>query len=146
MTGGDRAPQATPAHAGAKAIRRGAARSPVSVRWFALVVAMLLAFTGQSIVTQTHIHLDGGPIAASATLGVPQQTAKTPSTPDRPATCPICRQTARAGQYLAADPIAVVPPLRTLPWLVVPALAAWSGRRLSHAWHSRGPPQHRAIR
>ncbi len=146
MTAWARTRQIPPARAGAKAFGR-ATQSPVSLRWFALVMAVLLAFTGQSIVTQTHIHPETGfasTLTTSLTGSLPLAT-KAPSSPDRPANCPICREIARAGHYVASAPIAFFPPMRTLALLIVPVFALWCGRRLSHAWYSRGPPLHRTI-
>ncbi len=115
---------------------RSAGNSRSGARWFAVVLAALLSFTWQSIVTQTHVH--PGVLAAA---GHPDsQLGRRHAPPESPADCPIGRLTAQADHYLSPAPIVIAPPAAVFLWLFVPLFLPWTGRRRSHAWHSRGPP------
>jgi hypothetical protein len=117
---------------------RRPARSPrVSTRWILLVLAALLSFTGQNVVTQTHVHFEGLSTAVTPAAARPAAHRRAPSSP---ASCPICHEAAQTAFYLIADPVALALPIALAFWMMVPAGASWPGRRRSHAWHSRGPP------
>jgi hypothetical protein len=124
-----RIPARAPSH-------RAARPAPVSARWLVLALAALLSFAGQNLVTQTHVHFDIEPVA-STRAAPPLARHRAPASP---ASCPICHEAAQTAFYLIADPVALVLPVALAFWMAVPLGAAWSGRRRSHAWHSRGPP------
>ncbi|MFA5965899.1 MAG: hypothetical protein WC804_17930 [Sphingomonas sp.] len=110
-------------------------------RWFAVVVATLLAFVGQAFVTQTHLHVASSQRSdVLASLSGGATDLKTgPTSPDLPI-CPICREIAHAGAYLAPTPIAFpAPEPVAVGRVVLPALAL-TPRQDSHGWRSRAPP------
>jgi hypothetical protein len=118
-------------------IRRG------DTGWRSVAWVLLLAFTLQSFVTQTHIH--GAPQAlAGATIGkVLLATAspqdKSPIENDT-ATCPFCQAVAHAGAFFAsAAPLLLLPVVSAA--CATPRLIATAIRLPSaHGWQSRAPP------
>lgn len=123
-------------------VRSFAGVSPAnrSAHWFILLAA-LLAFSWQSVLVQTHRHIQLS--ASRAVVALHDGSAKprqshTPS--DSSANCPICRELAHATHYLA--PAAIV-------FIAAPATIAPLGSVLSvlpahhrrwHRWRSREPP------
>ena len=128
------------ANTGSRAIKRLPKRE-VRPGWVAVLLAVLLAFSWQSFVTQTHEHFDSGnhSTVAGAKTDAPQ--LKTGRLPTNPAdTCPICREIAQAGHYLLPAPVAFHTPETITHWLTVtPSLVLVLCLR-SHAWQSRAPP------
>lgn len=121
----------SPALRGAGSVRRAA--------WFATMVAILLTFTWQSFVTQTHRHYDLL-AAATATAGLSVQTPGKSSPADLPASCPICSELAHAGQVILPAPLTIAAPAEAPVLLVTTAPLALSRAERSHAWQSRAPP------
>ena len=123
----DRSPSAT--------VRRpGGARRAT---WFATMVAILLAFSWQSFVAQTHRHYSAA--AATATSAQLQSPGKS-SPSDLPATCPICSELAHAGQVILPAPVTLAAPAESPIWLATTAPLTLSRTERSHAWRSRAPP------
>ena len=105
------------------------------------IAFMLLAFTVQTFVTQTHIHATayGAPTALHLTDG-PAKPGNLPSNDDS-TNCPLCKEILQSGHFVGTA------------WLVfsLPAQAASSLEPVaalrpatSHAafrWHSRAPPR-----
>lgn len=115
-------------------------RSPGGVRratWFATMVAILLAFTWQSFVAQTHRHY--GAVAATAT-GAQLQSPGKSSPSDIPATCPICSELAHAGQVILPAPATIAAPAESPVWRIRTVPLGLSRAERSHAWQSRAPP------
>lgn len=106
--------------------------------WFATMMAILLAFTWQSFVAQTHRHY--GPAAAATPAGVALQQAGKQSPSDLPATCPICSELAHAGQAVLPTPVTIAAPTESPVWLATTAPLHFSLSQRSHAWQSRAPP------
>jgi hypothetical protein len=102
--------------------------------WFAMMMAILLAFTWQSFVAQTHRHYD----ASAAKTAALQQGGT--SSPDQPASCPICSELAHAGQVILPAPVTIAAPAEAPVWLATTAPLALSRSERSHAWRSRAPP------
>jgi hypothetical protein len=108
----------------------------------ALLLALLLSLFGQSLLTQTHIHVDPPSRATflSAHGALAARVAHRHHSSHGSANCPICREMAQAGQYLpAAPPGAASVGLTPVP-VPAPVASGIPGRVRSHAWHSRGPP------
>jgi hypothetical protein len=104
-----------------------------------LSLALLLALLWQALVIQAHVHV-APTVTASANAQAAAVTGPTPKNGDDPATCPICREMAHVGHYLAATPPFIRRSLaRSSLWRSVP-LRRWLTRKRSHAWQSRGPP------
>ncbi len=128
---------------------RKAATSPAEVRrgipgWRLVTWIVLLAFTLQSFVTQTHMHWSSGAGSGAIVAGSfdgPAPQNKSPFEKDKTA-CPFCQAIVHAGAFFAS-----AAPLLPLPF----AWAAHSPPRLiatkfsafpAHSWQSRAPPQH----
>ena len=106
--------------------------------WRFIACLVLIAFTLQSYITQTHIH-NATPAAAAKI--VTHAPGKAPAD-DNPVDCPFCQAVAHDGPFF----------LPTVPLLILsiefvehaaPALRfhrPWEAR--GHIWQSRAPPQH----
>jgi hypothetical protein len=108
----------------------------------AVVLLTLLAFTSQSIITQSHIHigaLSGNAITVAQKNAHQPLPAKTPAGDDQ-TNCPICQGLLHAGSYLAPSAAAVMlSTIATLVSVVVIQTVAITQTH-SHAWKSRAPP------
>jgi|SRR5579871_3279472 len=111
--------------------------------WRSVTWLVLLAFTLQAFVTQTHIH--GLPrTATGATIGtvLTSESGQHKAPIDNDATgCPFCQAIVHAGAFFA--PVA---PLLLLPvvWTAGAAIAPIPIAVVSpppHSWQSRAPPQ-----
>lgn len=99
---------------------------------------VLVAFTFQSFLVQTHIHnlpqsFSTGIAGVAASHG-----AKAPLDADK---CFLCQEYVHSGAYLTPAVIAALPPTATaslLPLLFAPLHAV---RLLSHNWKGRAPPR-----
>jgi hypothetical protein len=111
--------------------------------WRSVTWLVLLAFTLQSFVTQTHIH--ALPPMAAATIGKVLTSApgadKSPVSSDT-TTCPFCQAISHAGAFFASSTPRLPFPIDWAECLV-PFLIAIAGRSFAaHSWQSRAPPQH----
>ncbi len=114
---------------------------------FRFIVALLtlLAFTSQSIVTQTHIH-GAGHLASAATPTVTGHAAHS-SLPDKapPAddqsNCQICQGLAHAGSYVTPSAAAVTVSAVAMTFSILVTDTVWIAQTHSHAWQSRAPPR-----
>ncbi len=114
-----------------------------------LTFLALFAFTCQSYLTQTHIHLlpafgtestfaaDGG---AKSLTGSTLPKDKYPADQD-PANCPICQEMVHAGQAIVPVAAAVFLPALPALGLVVIAETARHFNAPSHNWQGRAPPE-----
>jgi hypothetical protein len=122
-------------------------------RSFAVYI-IVAAFTFQSYVTQTHIHIlsvpgiSGNTIGRDAqqssdkvagNLGKQQKQDRYPANDD-PSNCPICQQIALVGHVLTAGATSLIPPSELATGVPIrgDVLVLTSG--VSHTWRSRGPP------
>jgi hypothetical protein len=114
--------------------------SRIRAGWLAFLLAVTLALSWQSFLTQTHQHFASA-FTTATTQGVGTATALPDRTsPDQPATCPICREIAHAGYYLFPTLATIDAPIATTfdfgaAVVLRPVLV-----RRSHAWQSRAPP------
>jgi hypothetical protein len=123
--------------------RAGGVRADLKARCVAILVAVLLAFSWQSFVAQTHVHFASGAdaSAASAGPGVTAETSAKPPSSDEPADCPICDEMAHAGHiYLPASLSFQLPQLGGV-WIALAAARMLAPSQSSHAWNSRAPPR-----
>jgi hypothetical protein len=104
--------------------------------WLALVGALLLSLSWQSVVLQTHRHF--APFAGTATTRVASPDNQSPA--DLPSNCPICRELAHAGPVVLPAPVAIDAPAPLVFWFAVSVLLGLALVRRSHAWQSRAPP------
>ena len=111
-----------------------------STRWRSLIWILLLSFTLQSYVTQTHMH-PAVHVGANASIAKITNKAPAPGDPDG-LNCPFCQAIATAGAFFTpAAPLLILPTLwvrlavpRASVVLLHPAFA-WG-------WNSRAPPRH----
>jgi hypothetical protein len=131
-----------------KARRIGSnSRSPRSGRrlsagWVAVLLAMLVVFSWQSFVAETHNHFARAPISTAVNAAAPVTTTSSDQNSpfDSPANCPICREIAQSAAYLPPAPIALPAPLAMLVWLVAGLAFGLILERRSLGWRSRAPP------
>jgi len=85
--------------------------------WVAVLLAMLVVFSWQSFVAQTHNHFASAPISTAAgQTGAVAATSSDRNSPfDSPANCPICREIAQSAAYL--PPAAELGPVPAVYWL-----------------------------
>lgn len=102
---------------------------------------VLLAFTLQSFITQTHIHgLFGGGAAAAKVLASGSPHGKTPKQ-DSSADCSFCQAITHAGAFSVPSAPTLILPV-TLAEIAAPLFMAMvAGIPPSHPWHSRAPPR-----
>jgi hypothetical protein len=111
----------------------------------ALTVVALLAFTFQSYVTQTHIHVAGRTGIETSMLGgdakssATHKTDKFPANQD-PSNCPICQEILHSGSFVTPSAIAALPPALAVSVVVVRLEAAIAHQPVSHSWRGRAPP------
>lgn len=109
----------------------------------AITFLALFAFSVQSYITQTHIHL--APQQISGVAG--DSKASSPAQPhDRypanedPANCPICQEIMHAGQFVTPAAIAVLLPTLAASTIAIVLDVPIALRTVSHSWHGRAPP------
>lgn len=114
--------------------------------WFRgryIACLLVLAFSVQSYITQTHI--DGWVWATGERTAI-GMLAQAPSDTKAPAghhrtDCPFCQAVTHAGVFFApALPVWILP----VVWIgqaSLPARAPTGGRTAAHIWQSRAPPQ-----
>lgn len=109
----------------------------------AIACLLLLAFTLQSFITQTHIHGIFDPAGDSqivkAQVNAPSHNGKAPA--DNPADCPLCQAIAHAGVFFTPSAPALILPISWAEMLAPVVLAGAIDRFSSHPWHSRAPPR-----
>jgi hypothetical protein len=102
-----------------------------------IVALLLLAFSFQSYVAQTHIHdiVGKAPVALVHQAGHDRAPVQ-----NLPFDCPFCQMLTHAGSFLVPDPSLVLP---SPQWTI---LTAWNhdfaGMAIAanHDWQSRAPP------
>ena len=113
-----------------------------------LVIALLtlLAFTSQTILTQTHIHAAKRSGTTAHTLIVKTSSNQTqlpqrsPSDRD-PADCPICQVVAHSGAYVTPSFAALVTISVGIHVVAFVVEVVTIARLASHGWLSRAPPR-----
>ena len=109
--------------------------------WFAVMMALVLALSWQSVLTQTHDHRHVASLAEAAPhydSGRHHQDDQAPS--HLPAHCLTCRAAAHAGAAVLPAPVVFVAP--SLASFQPAAIAPFgiSAVQRSHRWQSRAPP------
>ena len=110
--------------------------------WVAVLLAMLVAFSWQSFVAETHNHFARAPLPTTANAARPVTTSSSDQNSpfDSPANCPICREIAQSAAYLPPAPIVLPVPQAMLVWLVAGLAFGLILERRALGWHSRAPP------
>ncbi len=104
-----------------------------------LNLAVLLTFTLQAFLVQTHIHnlpaslLPVGGVSASA-----PDTSKAPFDADK---CFLCQEYVHGGVYLTPAAAAVLPPSAVISLMPLATVAVLAARPQSHNWMGRAPPR-----
>lgn len=114
----------------AKTKLRGGGRA-----WRLIAILLMLAFSFQSYLVQTHIH---EPAAVSATL-IHHAGHKAPAN-NTPFDCPFCQVVNHAGSFLISD-VSLL--LLASQWVEMTAprhLTPEVGTVANHPWQSRAPP------
>jgi hypothetical protein len=118
----------------------------------AVTFVALLAFTLQSYVTQTHIHLEAQPnlgfsiskdaASDTASKATPTQNREHDRYPpgDDPAHCPFCQEMLYAGCFLAPAPVAVFQLTFSVILVAIVREISVALSPVSHTWRGRGPP------
>lgn len=111
-------------------------------RFRAVAWVVLLAFTLQSFITQTHIHgiFGGGGAATVSTVTNGSPHSKDPSQ-DNARYCPFCQAITHAGAFAAPSAPSLILPISWAEMVALPVLAIAIRSIWSHPWHSRAPPQ-----
>lgn len=125
----------------ARAVALPLAEPRLAARWHALLLALLLSFCWQSLVVQTHQHLD--PVRLAGLTSAVSENLKTPGKQDPgdiPANCPICREIASAGAYLLPTPVALTAPVAASFHFTPASLDALTLLPPARGWQSRAPP------
>lgn len=108
----------------------------------AIAWILLVAFTLQSFVTETHIH--GAFQSASTTVAAVVKTEAQKNAPvdNGKAECPFCQAIVHAGAFFAPPAQILILPLSwatiAASFFVVESVVSVS----SHRWQSRAPPHH----
>jgi hypothetical protein len=106
----------------------------------AVVWILLLAFTLQSYVTQTHIH------GAHGVAGVGVMLAKVPGHDRSPAgndaaDCPFCQAIVHAGAFFTPAALVLFLPFVWVEGVAPSVLAHAISIAAAHSWRSRAPPR-----
>jgi hypothetical protein len=110
----------------------------------ALTWIVLLAFSLQTYVTQTHSHITAGPATREAAAGLAGKVAVDSASAlgDDAAACPLCQLIAAAGFFVTPVAAASQP---VTDWVFQPVIAetirGLAARPTGFAWRSRAPPQ-----
>lgn len=110
--------------------------------WTAVLFAVLLAFSWQSFVTQTHAHFATGAQIVTDS-GQASSTARTDTgkrSSDAPADCPICQEIGHDGFYLLPTLAVLEAPQPAPLWQAVTISFVRAALKPSHIWRSRAPP------
>lgn len=110
--------------------------------WAAVLLAVLLAFSWQSVVAQTHNHFDRLSTATPAgPAGITARVSPARNSPfDSPANCPICREIAHSVAYLPPAPIVLPAAPEMLLWLAIGLATGLILQQRPLGWRSRAPP------
>jgi hypothetical protein len=107
-----------------------------------LFLAMLLVFSWQSVVAETHNHFTADSVQSAAANHASAVNPDGSNKPSKsPANCPICRELANTASYLPPPAPAVffTAALRIAPPDGAPRPSFATSPR-SHGWQSRAPP------
>ncbi|AJP72491.1 hypothetical protein TS85_12925 [Sphingomonas hengshuiensis] len=101
----------------------------------------MLAFAWQSIVTQTHRHVDTTTVFGQSIASISNGDSDDQSPVDSPANCVICREVAHAGPALLPTGVTLDTPARSEFRAAASDLLRQQSIERSHRWQSRAPPQ-----
>ena len=106
---------------------------------------LLLAFTLQSYVTQTHVHRASPEASQATNAGVVGQSAPHGTSPadHEAAACPFCQAIVVAGAFFTPAPLNLGPPSSlAVTDILRPIVVGLAIISAGFNWRSRAPPQH----
>jgi hypothetical protein len=117
-----------------------------------LMFVTLLAFSVQTYLTQTHIHMASEGHASlsleQSIVGPDKQLGSAPVVPkdkyppnEDPANCPLCQELIHAGQFVTPAAAAILLPSLSISVIEVVAFAAPLNAAVTHIWRGRAPPR-----
>lgn len=131
--------------------RKGGAQALAhSSRRLFLTLFCLLAFSFQSYIAQTHIHIPGTTDAgisalasspAKISLNAAKQDKRSPLPINSDTNCPLCQTVLHAGFFLTPGLLVLLLPDTQAGNDPAPIAVSHHDGAPSHAWQSRGPPQ-----
>jgi hypothetical protein len=116
-----------------------------------VVLVTLLAFSIQTYLTQTHIHvLSEGRTSFAQTemigghtnrhIGVPADRKDRYPANEDPANCPLCQELIHAGQFVTPAAAALLPPSLSLSVIELAVPCDPFVQAVTHIWRGRAPP------
>ena len=113
----------------------------VSGRRLLLTLFCLVAFTFQSFVAATHIHIPGTvDSVAGLTAGTHHNKLPAPYPDDDSSKCPYCQVAAAMGAAIGPNALLLLQPAATGVVLAIAVTRVLARPAPSHVWQSRGPP------
>lgn len=113
-------------------------RSPALL--IALLMLVIVSFTGRSFVTETHLDLPSGLLSLSGQSLSGPVLSREKDAPTHPSDCPICREMAMSGHFLSPAPFELSLPSGSAAIAAITYVLRSTGGLRSHAWQSRAPP------
>jgi hypothetical protein len=112
----------------------------------------LIAFSAQTYLTQTHIHLASEGHATAALEQAVEVSGKivgaAPASPkdkypanEDPANCPLCQEILHSGQFVTPAVAAVLLPFVSISVIEIATPAAVLVNAVTHIWRGRAPPR-----
>jgi hypothetical protein len=102
-----------------------------------IAALLLLAFSFQSYVAQTHIH---DIVAKTPTALVQHSGHNRAPLQNSPLDCSFCQMLTHAGSTLMPDAALLVPARQWIAMVAPHYLLAGTGTTANHSWQSRAPP------
>ena len=106
-----------------------------------LVLLLLLCFVVQGTEVQSHVHFVRQAVSLTVASGNAQVEATPAGKSDSPADCPLCRESAMAGDYVLPSAPVLPPPPEQVLWNAAAVLAAFTLLAPPLGWLSRAPPE-----
>jgi len=114
-----------------------------------LMFVTLIAFSLQTYLTQTHIHMasEGRAIAAldhasgKAVPGTPAEPADKYPPGEDPANCPLCQEILHAGQFITPAAVPLLVPSAPIFTVEIATPVAHLVPSVTHIWRGRAPPR-----
>jgi hypothetical protein len=107
--------------------------------WRSIAWILLVAFTLQSFITQTHIHGTGGAAIVKTFAKVPSHK-KLPAE-NGTADCPLCQAITHAGAFFTPTAPTLLLTVTGTDIVAAFVIANAIDDISTHHWHSRAPPQ-----
>ena len=132
-----------------KAKLRAAGSSRLALSRFVMLVT-LIAFSVQTYLTQTHIHIASESRSALTLETVADMTKALTGAPaapkdkyppnEDPANCPLCQELIHSGQFVTPAAAAILLPSLSVSVIDLVASVPTLTRAVTHIWRGRAPP------